>query len=243
MPARYEAIRLAIERRGDTREGSLSIWVTFEMADAFTAVFLRDPDSPAVREGLELMAEFCRRIAPDALAQGDLVQVEVRHALFGAAVAQPAGWHATSRCPSPFLRCPRAARTPSRPSTASIGSSTPPASVSGWRRRMVAAHRAPRRSDLRGGRRAPTARAGPSVHPGGPLSITIRPAVADDAPAIAEIWNRPGATPISATCPTRSSRCGPLSRSANAPPHWSPRHPSPWSTGSSPASCRMPMTS
>jgi adenylate cyclase len=83
-----DAIRLAIERRGETREASLSTWAAFEAADAFTAIVLRTPDSPAVRDGLELMAAFCTRIAPDALARGDIVQVEVRHALFGAAVEQ-----------------------------------------------------------------------------------------------------------------------------------------------------------
>jgi adenylate cyclase len=83
-----EMIRLAIERRGDTREGILSIWTAFEVADAFTAILLRAPDSAALRDGLELMAAFCVHIAHDALARGDLVQVEVRHALFGAAVEQ-----------------------------------------------------------------------------------------------------------------------------------------------------------
>ena len=83
-----EAIRLAMERRGDTREGILSTWFVFEATDALTATVVRDPDSPALRDGLELVASFCARIAPVALARGDLVQVEVRHALLGAAVEQ-----------------------------------------------------------------------------------------------------------------------------------------------------------
>ena len=81
-------LRQAIERRGDIREASVSTWVTFETADALTAIFLRDPASSALRDGLELVGSFCVRIAPAALARGDLVQVEVRHALFGAAVEQ-----------------------------------------------------------------------------------------------------------------------------------------------------------
>ncbi len=83
-----ETMRLAIERRGDTTEGVLSAWLAFEATDALTNLFVREPDSPALREGLELVASFCKRIAPDTLARGDLVQVEVRHALFGAAVEQ-----------------------------------------------------------------------------------------------------------------------------------------------------------
>ena len=81
-------IRQAIERRGDIREAALSAWLAFESADALTAVSLREPESPALRDGLELVASFCTRIAPVVLARGDLVQVEVRQALFGAAVEQ-----------------------------------------------------------------------------------------------------------------------------------------------------------
>ena len=81
-------LRQAIDLRGDIREANVSTWVAFEAAAALTASFLRDPASSALRDGLELLASFCTRIAPATLARGDLVQVEVRHALFGAAVEQ-----------------------------------------------------------------------------------------------------------------------------------------------------------
>jgi tetratricopeptide (TPR) repeat protein len=82
------AFRRAIERRGDIVERSLSAWVTFEGADVLTTLFVRDPGSPMLAEGLELVSSFARRIVDDILAGGDLTNVEVQGALFGAAIEQ-----------------------------------------------------------------------------------------------------------------------------------------------------------
>ncbi|MDQ3149051.1 MAG: AAA family ATPase, partial [Chloroflexota bacterium] len=82
------ALRDAVERRGDRPDGLISAWLAFEAADAMTRIAGRDPESPALREGLELLASFCRAAAHDVLAGGDLVQVEVAKALFGAAIEQ-----------------------------------------------------------------------------------------------------------------------------------------------------------
>jgi hypothetical protein len=83
-----ETMRLAIERRGDTKEGILSTWFAFEATDALTTMFVRDRASSALRDGIEVIASFCTHIAPAALARGDLVQAEVRQALFCATVEQ-----------------------------------------------------------------------------------------------------------------------------------------------------------
>ena len=103
-----ETMRLAIERRGDTTEGDLSAWLAFEATDALTASSSASP----IRRLCARVWSSSRRSAdgsrPRALARGDLVQVEVRHALFGAAVEQLVGW-GTHRCVG--LRC----RTPSPP--------------------------------------------------------------------------------------------------------------------------------
>ena len=81
-------LREAIDRRGDIREGMLSTWLVFEAADAFTALSRRDPSSPALRDGIELVGSFAGHIAPVALTRGNLVATDVRHGLFGAAVEQ-----------------------------------------------------------------------------------------------------------------------------------------------------------
>ncbi len=78
----------AIERRGDIVEKPLSAWLVFEATDALTALFVRDPGSHALREGVDLLASFCTRIGPDVASGGELIHVAVRHALFGAAVEQ-----------------------------------------------------------------------------------------------------------------------------------------------------------
>lgn len=68
----------------------MSPWVLFESTDALTAHLARRsaPPSAAAVEVLELLGAFARRIAPDVLVRGELVQVDVRIALFGAAVEQ-----------------------------------------------------------------------------------------------------------------------------------------------------------
>ncbi len=81
-------LREAIERRGAIAERMLSGWLGFEAADGLTAIFARDPDSAALREGLDLLASFCTRIAPDVGAGGELTNVAVCNALFGATVEQ-----------------------------------------------------------------------------------------------------------------------------------------------------------
>jgi tetratricopeptide (TPR) repeat protein len=86
--AALAALGQAIERRGEIAEHTLSTWLTFEAVDGLAAIAARDPASSALREGLELLATFSSRIAPDVAQGGDLVQVEVRHALFGASVEQ-----------------------------------------------------------------------------------------------------------------------------------------------------------
>ncbi len=82
------ALRQAIERRGEIPEEIMSAWLTFEAADGLTSIFLRDRASAALRDGLQLMSEFCARIGPAVMASGDLAQVDVRQALFTAAVEQ-----------------------------------------------------------------------------------------------------------------------------------------------------------
>jgi tetratricopeptide (TPR) repeat protein len=86
--AAVRALAHAIEHRGEIGEHTLSTWTTFEGVDGLTAALRRDPGSPAVRDGIELLASFSSRIAPAVAQAGDLVQVEVRHAMFGAAVEQ-----------------------------------------------------------------------------------------------------------------------------------------------------------
>ena len=49
---------------------------------------MRDPDSPHLREGMAILADFSTRIEQDIAGSGDLVQVDVRHAMYGAAVEQ-----------------------------------------------------------------------------------------------------------------------------------------------------------
>jgi hypothetical protein len=82
------SIREAIERRGANRESIISTWFLFEAVDALTAIHARTPDSGAIRDGIEALAAFATVLAPDAARTGDLVQAEVRQALFGAAAEQ-----------------------------------------------------------------------------------------------------------------------------------------------------------
>jgi tetratricopeptide (TPR) repeat protein len=83
-----ETLREAIRRRGTIEDSIISAWFAFEATDGLTIIALRDPESAALREGLRLVAEFCRTIARDVARPGDLVHVEVRRALFGAAIEQ-----------------------------------------------------------------------------------------------------------------------------------------------------------
>ena len=87
-PGALAALRDAVERRGDLPDGILSAWFAFEAADELSTLFLRRPSSPALPEGLEIVASLCRVAAADVLAGGDLAQVATRHALFGAATEQ-----------------------------------------------------------------------------------------------------------------------------------------------------------
>ncbi len=86
--AAVASLRKAVERRGEIPEEIISAWMTFEGTDGMTSIFVRDPGSAALRDGLELLSSFASRIAPEVLATGDLVQVEVRQALLAAAVEQ-----------------------------------------------------------------------------------------------------------------------------------------------------------
>jgi adenylate cyclase len=86
--AAVATIAQVIERRAATPENLLSAWFAFEATDGLTAIFARNPASSALRDGLELLASFCVAIAPDVDREGDVVSVEIRQALFGAAVEQ-----------------------------------------------------------------------------------------------------------------------------------------------------------
>ena len=86
--AAVATIRRAIERRGANRESIISSWFLFEVVDTLTAIFARDVGSAALRSGIEALASFAIALAPDAARTGDLVQAEVRQALFGAAADQ-----------------------------------------------------------------------------------------------------------------------------------------------------------
>jgi hypothetical protein len=81
-------LREAIQRRGDIADSIISAWFAFEATDGLTAMFVRSPSSKDMRDGLQLVADFCRVIAPDIARTGDLVHVEVRQALFGATLEQ-----------------------------------------------------------------------------------------------------------------------------------------------------------
>jgi tetratricopeptide (TPR) repeat protein len=81
-------IRRAIEHRGTNRESIISSWFLFEAVDTLTAIHARNPDSEALRAGIEALTAFATALAPDAARTGDLVQAEVRQALFGAATDQ-----------------------------------------------------------------------------------------------------------------------------------------------------------
>ena len=86
--AAVATIRRAIERRGTNRESIISSWFLFEAVDTLTAIAARNPDSAALRSGIEAIAAFATILAPDAARSGDLVQAEGRRALFGAAAEQ-----------------------------------------------------------------------------------------------------------------------------------------------------------
>lgn len=92
-------LREAVERRSGTGESIISGWFLFEATDALTALHLRDPSSAALREGVRVLADFCAAFIDDAARGGDLVQVEVRHALVGAAVEQLAVLARETRVP------------------------------------------------------------------------------------------------------------------------------------------------
>jgi hypothetical protein len=83
-----DSLRRAIEKRGVKREAIISSWFLFEAADTLSAIAVRDSASPALRMGLELLASFAVTLAADAAAPGDLVQAEVRRAMFGAGADQ-----------------------------------------------------------------------------------------------------------------------------------------------------------
>jgi hypothetical protein len=82
------AVRRVVEVRGSIGEALLSPWFAFEIADTLTAMLVRSPDSSAARGALEAMAGYARAITEDVAAAGDIVAVDVRQALFGAAVEQ-----------------------------------------------------------------------------------------------------------------------------------------------------------
>ena len=81
-------LRRAIERRGEIDEAILSPWLAFEATDAITARLAAGAAPAALSEAIELVSSFCRRIADGVMAAGDLIQVEVRQALFAAGVEQ-----------------------------------------------------------------------------------------------------------------------------------------------------------
>jgi adenylate cyclase len=81
-------MRRAIELRGTSLESFISSWFLFESTDVLTAIARRGSDPATLRNGLSLLAEFATVLAPLAAQPGDLVGVEVRNALFGAATAQ-----------------------------------------------------------------------------------------------------------------------------------------------------------
>jgi hypothetical protein len=82
------AVRRVIEVRGSIGEALLSPWFAFEIADTLTAMLVRSPESSAARAGIEAMAGYARAITEDVAAAGDIVAVDVRQALFGAATEQ-----------------------------------------------------------------------------------------------------------------------------------------------------------
>jgi adenylate cyclase len=81
-------LREVIDRRGTTGELIISSWFLFEATDALTALHRRDAGSAALLAGLEALARFTAAFVDEAALGGDLVQVEVRHAMVGAAVDQ-----------------------------------------------------------------------------------------------------------------------------------------------------------
>jgi tetratricopeptide (TPR) repeat protein len=87
-PAAVASIRRAIELRGTNRESIISSWFLFEAVDTLSAIAARDPDSEALRDGIEAVGALATTLAPDAARTGDLVQIEVRQALFGAAAEE-----------------------------------------------------------------------------------------------------------------------------------------------------------
>jgi class 3 adenylate cyclase/tetratricopeptide (TPR) repeat protein len=84
--AAVATIRRGIERRGTRTEPTISTWYLFEATDALSTIAARGPSSAALREGLDAVTAFARLVAPDAARSGDLVQVAVRQAAFGASV-------------------------------------------------------------------------------------------------------------------------------------------------------------
>jgi adenylate cyclase len=86
--AAITVMQRAIDRRGDSREPTISSWFLFESTDTLAVIARRDGGSAALAKGLDLISGFAQRLAPRAVARGDLVQAQVRRAMFGAAVDQ-----------------------------------------------------------------------------------------------------------------------------------------------------------
>ncbi len=156
------SLREVIERRGDISETVLSPWFAFEAADGLTTIFVRDPDSAALREGLELLGSFCARIAPDVLRTGDLAGLEVGAGPLrrgGRAAGQPRASHRRVHHPAGG-RSHGAVGRPARarPGASPLRRGPDPALARGGSRRSVAG---PRRglSDVRRARRASVSRA------------------------------------------------------------------------------------
>jgi adenylate cyclase len=81
-------IRRAVTKRGSQHEAVISSWFLFEATDTVTSMHARRAESAPVKAGVAALMELAAAVAPDSGAPGDLVQVEVRQALFGAALDQ-----------------------------------------------------------------------------------------------------------------------------------------------------------
>ena len=95
------ALRRAIERRATNPEILLSSWFLFEAVNTLTSMADPRPGSPALATGIDLLASFTARLAPDAVRDGELAQSDVRRALLGAAVEQLGSLGAPASVPLP----------------------------------------------------------------------------------------------------------------------------------------------